>query len=326
MRLTLLKAKRLTGLTLLAVVVSAACSTPKTVPETPEITREPDVTPSVALEQGENSQPAATYTPYPTYTPLPTFTPLPTSTLTHTPTPTATPTATRTATPTSTLIEMPTEAATRPPAQPVAVDTLPPSAAPSPGLTRLEDKDPGPPFTVLVSDMKAGEADFKITGTVRNDGSDTYEGIGVIGTLFGDGGLWYGPVDAHCPCLFLEPGAECPFSLEALPGNYVKYLLHPEGRPVEYRQPASLALSGLQLANDGVGNVRITGMAINDNAFPIKNATIAGTLLDASGTIVSLGSTVLVGEIAPGAGMPFDLRIEYEPYSHYRLYVQGVRN
>jgi hypothetical protein len=160
---------------------------------------------------------------------------------------------------------------------------------------------------------------------VRNDSSEIYEGIGVIGTFFGADGLWYGPVDAHCPCLFLEPGAECPFSLDVLPGDYVEYVLHPEGRPVEYDRRASLAFSGLIVSNDGIGNVRITGTAINNNPFPVENVTIRGSLLDGNGKIVSVGSTLLTAELAPQDGVPFDLRIAYEPYSHYQLQVQAIR-
>jgi hypothetical protein len=200
------------------------------------------------------------------------------------------------------------------------------TAAPALELTRLEDNDPGPPFTILVSSIRAGEEGVRVTGTVRNDGTETYEGIGVVGTFFGDTQVWLGSVDAHCPCPFLEPGAECPFSLETYPRDYVKYLLHPEGRPVKYRRPATLVLNGLNLSNDGIGNVRVTGSALNENPFTVKNATIAGTLIDAGGKIVRLGSTLVPGEIMPGASVPFDLRIKYEPYAQYRLYVQATRN
>jgi hypothetical protein len=315
---------------LLAVVVLAACSAPKRVPETPQSTGEAGATSSVAVEQGVTNQPAATYTPYPTYTRYPTYTALPASTTTSTPKPTVaslpTGTPAPTSAPASAVTDVPTIEASRPSTQPVPVNTVPPAAALSSGLTRRADTDPGPPFTVLVGSIRAGESGYRVTGTVRNDGPETYEGIGVIGTFFGAGGLWYGPTDAHCPCLFLEPGGECPFSLDVLPGNYVEYLLHPEGRPVEYRQPAPLVLSGLNIRRDGTGNVRITGTAVNENPFSVNNAMIAGELLDASGKIVSLGSTIVVGEIMSGASAAFDLRIDYRPYSRYRLHVQAVRN
>jgi hypothetical protein len=197
---------------------------------------------------------------------------------------------------------------------------------PLPEIRRFEDTDPGPPFTMRVSHIFPGKDRFKLTGWVRNDGSETYEGIGVVGTLFNDTGWWLGAVDAHCPCLFLEPGAECPFSLETYPGDYVAYRLHPEGRAVEYRQPASLVLSDLNLTDDGIGNLRVTGKAINRNEFAVENAIVAGMLIDANGHIVSLGSTFVRGDIVPGVAVAFDLRIKHEPYAHYQLYVQAVRN
>jgi hypothetical protein len=192
-------------------------------------------------------------------------------------------------------------------------------------ITRLDDTDPGPPFTIVVDRIRADRDGVKVTGTVRNDGSETYEAIGVSGTFFNDSGFWLGSVDARCPCPYLEPGAICPFSIETLPDDYVSYRLHPEGRPAEPREPASLALRGLALSRDGIGNVRITGTAINDNPFDVKNATVAGTLIDADGGVTSLGSTLLVGDLAAGATAPFDLRIDYEPYVNYRLHAVGTR-
>jgi hypothetical protein len=319
---------------LLVLVASTACSGRRGVPETPEVVREATVTSAVVLEQRvAASEP--TYTPYPTYTAYPTFTPLSTATATLTATSTAAPTATE-ITPGATAavgsgesrVEVPTEAATatRPSSQIVPLNTPAPPSAPASGPTRREDPDPGPPFTVFVGRARAGPDGYKITGTVRNDSPQTFERIGVIATFFGEGGLWYGPIDADLACLFLEPGASCPFSLKAFSGDYVEYFLHPEGQPVEYRQPASLAISSLNLANDGIGNVRVTGVAINQNPFVVRNPIIAAALLDASGQFVSLGSTLLPGDVEAGANVPFDLRIEYEPYTHYQLYAQGVRN
>jgi hypothetical protein len=80
------------------------------------------------------------------------------------------------------------------------------------------------------------------------------------------------------------------------------------------------------VSNDGIGNVRITGTVVNENAFKVENATVAGVLLDGSGRIVSAGSTLVLGEIAPGESRLFDLRIEHEPYSRYELYVQATQS
>jgi hypothetical protein len=92
-----------------------------------------------------------------------------------------------------------------------------------------------------------------------------------------------------------------------------------------YRQPATVSLGGLSISNDGVGNVRVTGTATNSNSFTIKNPTIAGVLIDGSGRIVSVGSTFVLGDVAPGASVSFDLRIEHEPYSTYQLYAQATQ-
>jgi hypothetical protein len=72
--------------------------------------------------------------------------------------------------------------------------------------------------------------------------------------------------------------------------------------------------------------VRITGTVTNGNPFTVRNANIAGTLTDAGGQIVSVGSTLVLGEIAPGASVSFDLRIAYEPYAYYQLYIQAQQN
>jgi len=295
------------------------------------------------VETSSVSQPAATYTPYPTYTPLSTVAP------TQTPAATATATATQVAP----SAETPAEAPTLPPVQASS-----PSASSAPigstvELTRIEDTDPGPPFTILVSTIRVEEdGKYKVTGTVRNDGSEICGGIGVIATFYeeekpcyerqvsgppgrgqpGDETVtvcdpnWFGPVKVYAACTLLEPGTECPFSLEIYARDYVAYHLHPEGTPVEYRQPASLVVSGVNVSNDGIGNVRITGTATNENAFAVRDVNIAGTLLDAGGQIVSLGSTLVLGNIEPGASVAFDLRIEYKPYSQYELFVQGIQN
>lgn len=192
-------------------------------------------------------------------------------------------------------------------------------------LTRIEDTDPGPPFTILVGSLRIEDGNYKVTGMVHNDGSETYEGIWVVGTFFEDDGTRHSS-EAHCPCPFLESGRECPFSLEIYSRDYAEYHLHPEGQVIEYRQPAAIALSDLNSSNDGVGNVRITGVASNENAFIVENVYIAGALVDAGGQVVSVGSTMVLGEVTPGANAAFDLRIEYEPYSHYQLFAQATQD
>jgi hypothetical protein len=222
-------------------------------------------------------------------------------------------------------------------------------------LTRIQDTDPAPPLTIVVSKIQVEQnGNYKLTGTVRNDGSETYGGIGVIATFYEDEKAcvereakprtrpgaptaeprtidvchynWHGPVKVYAACQLLEPGAECPFSLEIYGRDYVSYLLHPEGSPVEYRHPVPLAISSVNVTNNGLGYVRLTGTATNGNPFAVRDANIVGTLLDAAGEIVSVGSRILPGELAPGASVLFDLRIEYSPYARYGLFGQATQN
>jgi hypothetical protein len=221
-------------------------------------------------------------------------------------------------------------------------------------LTRIEDTDPGPPFTILVSAIRIKENGYyQVTGKVRNDGSKVYGGVGIGATFFtelecgkhhtsqgkskrgqpGSGSVeygcdpnWHRTGKVYAACQLLGPGAECPFSLEIYPGDYVSYHLHPDATPVEYRQPAPLILSNLSVDNGWLGKVRITGTATNENPFGVRDANIAGTLIDAAGHIASVGMTIVPGEIAPGAGVSFDLHIEQAPYAHYELQAQAMQN
>jgi hypothetical protein len=196
-------------------------------------------------------------------------------------------------------------------------------------LTRIEDADPGPPLIIQVSAIRVkGNGTYKLTGTVRNDGAEIYGGIGVIATFFTDAPPpnHHGPVEVYAACSLLAPGAACPFSLEIYPREYVAYHLHPKGAPVENHQPASLALSGLSVYNDRFGYVHITGTATNGNPFAVRDAYIFGTLIDAAGHIASVGMTLAPGEIAPGASVAFNLRIEQAPYVHYEVQAQATQN
>jgi len=312
--------QRTIPLALCVILVFAACA-PKTVIVTQEITREVEVTREVTriVQQASGEQP--TYTPYPTYTPLPTHTPLPTSTPTPTASPTMGPTPTNTPRPTSTPTETPTTIPTRPPTTPTPVNT------PTPAMTRIPDKDPGPPFTIIVSANRAGEnSTYKVTGFVRNDGTETYEAIGMNATFFDDQGFRHGPLNVEVPFLLLAPGEASPFSVELAARRVQSFLLHPEGRPSK-RESATIVLSNLSLTYDGIKSVRITGIAINKNPFMVKDVVVAGVLKDASGQIVSLGSTyVLQEDIKPNEWVRFDLRIQREPFWRYELFAQAERD
>jgi hypothetical protein len=302
------------------VILLAACTAPKTVLVTRDVVREVQVT--VLVTERAGSVPALpTYTLYPTYTAYPTFTLPPAPTATQMPTPTSGPTATRTNTPAPTPTPKPTEAPTRP------ATTRAPVSTPTPAMTRLEDKDPGPPFAVLVSANRAEEnSRYRVTGILRNDGTETYEAIGLNATFFDDQGFRHGPLDAQVGCLLLRPGEECPFAVELGARRVVSFLLHPDGRPTG-RQSAAVVLSNLSLADDGLDSVRITGNATNRNQFKVKNVVVCGVLRDASGQIVSLGSTYVLEEnIAPGASVSFSARMLRQPFSRYQLYAQAERD
>lgn len=274
-----------------------------------------------------------------TYTPPPTDTPTPAETATVEVTVSAE--ATATGTPQEPTAEIPAPTATMTPTAPPAPPEITPqrptptmsvsqaSAGQAVELTRIEDTDPGPPLAILVSAIRIKENGYyKLTGKIRNDGSEIYGGIGVMATFFTDvqPPNWHSLGKVYAACQLLEPGAECPFSLEIYPRDYVSYHLHPDGTPVEHRQSASLVLSNLNVHNDVPGYVRITGTATNENPFVVRDANIAGTLIDAAGQITSVGMILVPGEIAPGAGVSFDLRIEQAPYAHYELQAQATQN
>jgi hypothetical protein len=269
----------------------------------------------------EETQEAVTNTPSPTRTRTPTRTAPPT--LTFTPEPTVEPTVEPTGEPTQAPTEVPTG---------TSIPEPPLSAPPASGvaeieLERIPDNDPGPPFTIFADTLRIREdGRYEIVGRVRNDGAEIYEGISVRASFLDDKGGGYGPVDVYAPCPFLESGAECPFSLQMYSRPYVAYRLHANGTPVVYRRPASLVLSGLSVFRDGVGNVRMQGTATNDNAFVVRNPSIAGVLIDADGDIVSVGSYTVLGEVAPGGSVQFDVRVEYQPYVTYQLYAQATQD
>jgi hypothetical protein len=202
-----------------------------------------------------------------------------------------------------------------------------PGAVPPPALERWPDKDPGPPFALTVSANRVGPAStYLVSGLVRNDGDQTYEAISVIATFFSEDGFRYGPVDTRCPCTLLAPGESCPFIVQAAMRSPVAFVLHPEGRPTG-RESTPVALSQVRLAADGLDSVRITGVATNEMPFKIENPIVTAVLVDGGGQMVSLGYTyVLLTDIAPGARVPFDLRVSGASYTSYRMYAQAERD
>lgn len=317
--------------------------------------------PATTWAAGTEAQVETPHTPYPTPTPPPTDTPKPVATATPTTEPTATTSATETipeptATPTPTALRTATPASQEPAPATPAPQAFAGQAA---ELTRVPDTDPAPPLAILVSSIRIEENGYyKVTGRVHNEGDEVYGGVGVVATFFtertcseryvpdeggkgrgkdgeGEGGgsmkwvcdpNWHRTGKVCAACQLLAPGAECPFSLEIYPRDYVSYHLHPDAAPVEYRHPVSLDLSNVRARSDGVGHVRITGTATNENPFAVRDANIAGTLIDAAGKIASVGMTLVPGEIAPEASIDFDLRIEHAPYDTYEVQAQATQN
>jgi hypothetical protein len=309
------------GLALATLLLATACMAPKTVIVTQEVTREVEVTRIVVEQQGGGEQaPAATYTRYPTYTPYPTFTQPPPPTATPTATSTTGPTPTNTVPPTETPTETPTAAPTRPPA------TATPVLTPTPAMEQLQDADPGPPLTIIVSANRAGEnSTYMVSGILRNDSAETFDSIGIDATFYDDEDFRHGPLSAKLPFLILRPGEECPFYVELAARRVETFMLHPNGRPTE-RESAPVRLQNLNLIY-GTDSVRVTGTAVNINEFKIKNVAIAGVLLDTSGQIVSLGSAYSLEEdILPNGTVQFDLRITRVPFYRYQLYAQAERD
>ena len=278
---------------------------------------------------------------------------------------TATPTQTPTTAPTATPSPSPTVDATHAPDNtPAAPDNTPVATRPSsattpratatpqptavPALTQLEDKDPGPPFSVEISanratvdPLDAQNVTYKVTGLVRNTGSDTYTVSAIHITFFDASGfrgsfyrfpqpwetggewVWHGKTEAAFGCLLLAPGETCPFGVEITARNMASFLVHADATATG-RQSVPVTLSGLRATRDGSSYVRITGMATNSNSFAVKNVNVAGTLLDAGGQIVSVGSTYIVQTgIAPGGSVSVDLRLPAATYASYRLYGQA---
>jgi len=191
----------------------------------------------------------------------------------------------------------------------------------------MVDADPAPPLTILVSRLHLieGGATYQMIGSIRNDGSETYRGVDVVATFFDAEGDRHRVAEVECACRLLVPGDACPFRLEIYADDYVKYKLHPKGVPTQHRQPLTLDTDRVNVSRDGAGNVYITGRVLNHHSVAVDHILVRGELLDASGHIVNLDSTSLRGDIAPGADLPFDLRIAHEPYVTYRLTAVGIQ-
>jgi hypothetical protein len=104
------------------------------------------------------------------------------------------------------------------------------------------------------------------------------------------------------------------------------FLIHPDA-VVATREWVPVEVSNVRIIQDNTGFVRFTGTATNTGTVKAKNVTVAGTLLDADGYIVSVGSTLVMQEnIAPGESVSFDLRVERQAYATFQLYAQAERD
>lgn len=293
-----------------------------------------------------------------TATPTQTSIPQPTATATTEPTAILDATVLPTATPEPATTPEPTAQATATQgvvsqATPVVPTTLPSAAAtPLPPLEQIENTDPGPPFTIAVSrntmtqdPLVEQSRQIQITGWVRNDGERTYA-VSRIGVTFYDADgfrgvfvpgirdgkivsgewLWHGAMDADFGCLLLAPGEVCPFSVEITAQNMASFLLYAEAAPTE-RESVPVVLSNVRTSQDLTDYVRIQGTATNTSDLAVKNVIVSGALVDASGQMVRVGSTLVLEEdISPGASVAFDLRIRKADFVDYQLYAQAERD
>ena len=227
---------------------------------------------------------------------------------------------------------------------------VPVAATPAGALTWLPDADPGPPFSVEVGLNRATQdplveqsQNYEVTGLVRNDGEQTYAVSAIHVTFYDASGfrgvfqkapgrgqtggewIWHGKTEADFGCLLLAPGEACPFSVEITGQDMASFLIHPDAVATD-RQSVPVSIGDVVVREDGTGFVRITGTATNGSPFKVKQVTVSGVLLDRSDQIVSVGWTYVLGEeTEPGESVPFDLRVEKEPYTSYQLYAQAER-
>jgi hypothetical protein len=298
-------------------------------------------TPPPAVDVEPTALPTAAQTPDPTPTVEPTAEIEPTST----------PTVARAQTPIPTPVTAQAATSSNGTASEIA---SPPAVTPvsAPALEQVEDTDPGPPFSVEISLNQAtldplveASQTYLVTGVVRNDGDETYAVSDILVTFYDaegfrgtfqpavrDGKLvggewhWHGEMEAEFAALLLAPGEEWPFRVAITGQNMASFMMHPDAAPTG-RESVPVELSDVRLVDEGTDYLRISGTATNVSSLKTKNVTVSGVLLDANGRIVSVGSKyVLQEDIEPGASVPFDLRIENEPYTSYQLYAQAERD
>jgi len=215
----------------------------------------------------------------------------------------------------------------------------------SPALVQVEDKDPGPPFSVGISLNQAtpnplldGTQIYRISGLLRNEGDAVYAVNAVHVTFFDAGGfrgsfnpfpkrrygeyVWHGALEADFDCMLLAPGEACPFTAEIAAYAMGSFLVHADAVIAEWREPAPVEVRSSELTDQG-SSVQINGTILNPNTYAIKNVVVSASLLDANGQITSIGSAYLVQSIAPGASVSFVAMVPAEPYVTYQVHAQA---
>lgn len=309
------------SLTIISIMTLSlmSCQTTPVVPDTPEVIDE-----KVTVEEIN-----PTNTPQPRPTRQPTATPQPTQ-VPDTPTPTATlePTVTPTeitdepkSTETPDVMPTPTVQAT--PKAPISQFPETPKIISRNALNLVPNVDPGPPFTVDVSANHLLEGyKYRISGTIRNDSSESYAGLSVIATFFLDSGNRYGPITSNVKCLILAPGASCPFIIEATSKFVNGVILHTTGYPTA-RTPLALDYWGVSYTLDRIGYLHISGTVHNQYTVPAQHVTVVGSLINAQGEIVGVNSTILLDNVPPGGTAPFEISMKYTPFQTIGISTQA---
>jgi len=210
---------------------------------------------------------------------------------------------------------------------PVSHESTVASIAEAVALTRVEDVDPAPPFVVLVDSVRLmdGGATYKVTGLIRNDGAETYEGIGLEATFY-DGSDWhFGPFDATCGCYTLAPGQSCAFSVEAYARDYAGYRLHPEGSPLKAWTGSStvLTVKDAIVAGHAAGYVQLTGVVQNQTGSTVNTVRVSAVLMDSDDAVTGVGTMIVAGQLAPGTEVSFSLRVPADLYAAYTVIAEA---
>ncbi len=193
-------------------------------------------------------------------------------------------------------------------------------------LARIPDVDPAPPLTITVDGVRLADGGtYEIAGSIRNDGTQTYEDIGIEATFYTTDPWHYGPFDAALNSYTLAPGQSCAFVVQAYARDYTGYRLHAGGSPVKAwtGSSAPLTVVDAHVVDQTAGLVHLAGVVRNDTGSTVGNARVSGQLVDAGGVVTSIDTTVVVGTLAPGAETGFDVRVPAAAYATFVVTAEG---